>query len=75
MQVGKNGLTDTVFKQADAALEARELIKIRVLENAPVSIREAAEALAKASNAQVVQTIGTKAVLFRKKKKDSKFNI
>ena len=46
LHVGKDGLGDNLVKQADDALEARELIKGRVLENAMLTPREAAEALA-----------------------------
>lgn len=75
LQVGKSGIAETLVRQADTALEARELIKLRVLENAPVSAREAAEELAERTGADVVQVIGTRAVLFRQKKKDSKFEL
>lgn len=64
-QVGKAGLTATLEKQVDDALRARELIKLRVLETAPVSVREAADSLAQATQAQVIQVIGTKLVLYR----------
>ena len=74
LHVGKDGLGDNLIKQADDALEARELIKGRVLENSLLSSREAAEALAKATRSDVVQVIGTKFVLYRqshhKEKKD-----
>ena len=74
LHVGKGGLGDDLVKQADDALEARELIKGRVLENAMLTPREAAEALAEATRSQVVQVIGTKFVLYRpshqKDKKD-----
>ena len=72
--VGKNGIGDDLVKQADDALEARELIKGRVLENALLSAREAAQALAPLTRSEVVQVIGTKFVLYRpshnKEKKD-----
>ena len=45
VHIGKEGITEAVVKQTDEALEARELIKCRVLENAFLSSREAAEAL------------------------------
>ena len=74
LHVGKDGLGDNLIKQADDALEARELIKGKVLENSLLSSREAAEALAKATRSDVVQVIGTKFVLYRqshhKEKKD-----
>lgn len=65
LHVGKDGLGDALVKQAEDALEARELIKGKVLENAPLTPREAAEALAKATRSEVVQVIGTKFVLYR----------
>ena len=50
LQVGKDGIGDNLIKQADDALEARELIKGRVLENnIEYDARTAAEALAKAT--------------------------
>ena len=63
--VGKEGIGDNLVKQANDALEARELIKGRVLENSPLSPREGAEELARATRSQVVQVIGTKFVLYR----------
>jgi len=72
--VGKDGIGDNLVKQADDALEARELIKGRVLENSMLSPREAAEQLAPLTRSEVVQVIGTKFVLYRqshnKDKKD-----
>ena len=59
-----------------ATLEARELIKGRVLENALMSAREAAEALAPLTRSEVVQVIGTKFVLYRQShRKDKKDKI
>lgn len=63
--VGKDGIGDNLVRQANDALEARELIKGKVLENSPLSPREGAEELARATRSQVVQVIGTKFVLYR----------
>ena len=72
--IGKDGIGDNLIKQADDALEARELIRGKVLENSLLSAREAAEALAPVTRSEVVQVIGTKFVLYRpshrKDKKD-----
>ena len=62
LQVGKDGIGANLIKQADDALEARELIKGRVLDN---NIDYDAEELAKATRSEVVQVIGTKFVLYR----------
>ncbi len=67
-QVGKGGLSEQLFKQADDALEARELIKLRVLETAPISSREAADTIAEKTNSDVVQVIGTRFILYRESK-------
>jgi RNA-binding protein len=67
LQIGKDGLTGNLIQQADDALEARELIKGRVLDNNPeYDARSAAGALAKATRSEVVQVIGTRFVLYRK---------
>lgn len=65
-QIGKGGITQNVVEQLDLAIEARELIKITVLETAPLSAREAADELSKALRAEPVQTIGRKVVLYRR---------
>ena len=65
VHIGKDGIGPNLTKQADDALEARELIKGKVLENSPLSPREGAEELARATRSQVVQVIGTKFVLYR----------
>ena len=73
LMVGKSGMSPEVIKQADDALEKRELIKGLVLvETSPLSPREAAEDIARQTGSDVVQVIGSKFVLYRKKKKDPK---
>jgi RNA-binding protein len=66
LQVGKDGISRNVIRQADDALTARELIKLRVLDGAPLSARQAADSLAGEVGADVVQVIGTRFVLFRR---------
>lgn len=65
-QIGKGGLSDATVALCDDALTARELVKMRVLETAPQSAREAASELAERLNADVVQVIGSRFVLFRR---------
>ena len=61
LHVGKDGIGENLIKQADDALEARELIKGRVLDNnLEYDARRAAEELAAATRSEVVQVIGTK---------------
>ena len=72
IQVGKGGVTDNLIASVDSALQARELIKGRVLENSMLSAREACDALAAACGAEAVQVIGTKFVLYRRNEKEPK---
>ncbi|MDR0862899.1 MAG: ribosome assembly RNA-binding protein YhbY [Oscillospiraceae bacterium] len=65
LQVGKDGITENTAKSVSDALTARELIKCRVLDNSGLAAREAAEALATSCDADVVQTIGSRFVLYR----------
>ena len=66
VHIGKDGITDNLVKQANDALEAREIIKGKVLDNnIEYDARLAAEELAKATRSEVVQVIGTKFVLYR----------
>ncbi|MFR5134967.1 MAG: YhbY family RNA-binding protein [Acutalibacter sp.] len=73
LMMGKSGMSPELVKQADDALEKRELIKGRVLpESSPMTSREAAESIAQETGSDVVQVIGSRFVLYRKKKKDPK---
>ena len=68
IQIGKDGLGDALIKTVSDALEARELIKLTVLENSEFTPREAADELAAATGADVVTVIGRKIVLYRESK-------
>lgn len=67
LHVGHDGVTDAVVRQADAQLEAHELIKVRVSENAPDSRHDAAEALAQRTHAQLAQVLGRTVLLYRRR--------
>jgi RNA-binding protein len=73
--VGKDGVTENLIQEADNALEARELIKGRVLENSLLTAREAAEVIAPATRSEVVQVIGSKFVLYRQQPRKDKRKI
>lgn len=65
-QIGKGGLSDALIKQTDDALRARELIKLKVLlESSPITTRQAADEIAVAVGAEVIQVIGGVIVLYR----------
>ncbi|HCH28465.1 MAG TPA: ribosome assembly RNA-binding protein YhbY [Ruminococcaceae bacterium] len=68
LQVGKSGISEQTVKQVDDALEARELVKLRRLETAPDTARETADLIAAKVNADVVQVIGSKFILYRPSK-------
>lgn len=64
-QIGKSGVSENLINQVSDALFARELIKLKVLETAPASVREIAEEVAAGCGADVVQVIGSKFVLYK----------
>lgn len=69
MQIGKGGLNENMLKTFSDALEARELIKLHVLENSGESPRDVLDALAEALGAESVAVIGRKIVLYRASEK------
>ncbi|MDR3585488.1 MAG: ribosome assembly RNA-binding protein YhbY [Desulfosporosinus sp.] len=68
LQVGKGGITETVVTQTDETLEARELIKCRVLQNSSEEPKIVATELAEQVKADLVQVIGRNFLLFRPSK-------
>ncbi|MEH7109557.1 ribosome assembly RNA-binding protein YhbY [Bacillus sp. JJ1764] len=64
-QVGKGGVNENMVKQITDALEARELLKVSVLQNCDEDKTVVAEQLADGSNAELVQIIGNTIVLYR----------
>lgn len=72
LQVGKNGIVDTLVIQVSDALKAREIIKMKVLEGAMLSPAEAAAELAEKTKSEVVQVIGNKIVLFKRNPQNPK---
>ena len=73
--IGKDGVTENLVKQANDALEAREIIKCRVLENSLLTAREACEQLSRLTRGEQVQVIGSKFVLYRQHYDKSKRKI
>ena len=72
MQIGKANVTPEITAAVSEALEARELIKVNVLQNATENIKEMAEVVAERTRSQVVQVIGRKIVLYKEGKDDKK---
>ena len=75
VHIGKDGINDNLIKQSNDALEAREIIKCKVLENSMLTAREACSQLAKLTRSKEVQVIGTKFVLYRQHYDKSKRKI
>ena len=75
LMVGKGGMNEQIIKQASDAIKKRELIKGKVLESAGITPREAAEEIADKINADVVQVIGTKFVLYKRNEKEPKIEL
>lgn len=69
LMVGKGGVTEAVVEQANTVLDARELVKGRVLETAMMSAREVCDALCAATGADGIHVVGSKFVIYRKSQK------
>ena len=74
-QVGKGGIIENMLEQIGNALEARELIKLRVLDNSGYSARTAAEEIAAAVQAEVVCVTGSRFVLYRPSRNHKKIDL
>ena len=72
-QIGKGEIDETLTQGIADCIAARELIKVKVLENSEYSAREAADILCEAIGCECVQVIGRKFVLFKQKKKESAY--
>lgn len=66
VMIGKEGVTPTVVASAREAIKKRELIKVRVLQNAPDEPEDAITMLAERADANLVQVIGRNGLLFRR---------
>lgn len=68
-QIGKSGVTEELINQLSNALEAREMVKIHVLENSMLEIKSTCNKVAEALGAEPIQAIGSKFVIYRQAKK------
>ncbi|MBM7870190.1 RNA-binding protein [Clostridium pascui] len=74
-QIGKGGIEESMLRQIDEALEARELIKIKVLNNSGLEAREASDIICEELNCEGIQAIGSKMVLYRRSVKKPKIEL
>ena len=75
VMVGKEGVTPTVVQAAREVSKKRELIKVRVLQNAEQEPQEAIEMLADRTDSELVQVIGRNGLLYRKNEEKSKIEL
>lgn len=69
LMVGKNGVSETLIAEAEKLLDARELVKGRVLETAFLTAREASDEICAQTGAEGIQAVGSKFVIYRKSEK------
>lgn len=69
-QIGKGGITDELVNQLRNAIEARELIKVHILETAMLDTKAALGDIAVRLSAEPVQAIGSKIVLYKRAEKE-----
>ncbi|KAB3533120.1 YhbY family RNA-binding protein [Alkaliphilus serpentinus] len=74
-QIGKAGITDSFIEQLDLALEAREIVKVNILETSLLDTKETANKVADILEAEFVQSIGNKFVIYRKSKNNPKIQL
>jgi len=72
VMIGKDDVTDNIIKELDVNLEKRELIKVKIQDGSVLKPKEIANELALELNAEFVQAIGRKFVLYRKSKEEPK---
>lgn len=73
--IGKSGVSETIINELSDVLEARELIKVKVLNNSMTDAKEASQYIANMLEAEVVQVIGGKFVLYRQSKENPTIQI
>ena len=64
--IGKGGITDNVIKQTEETLLCKELVKFTVMKSVDQPVREICDIIAQKTNADPVQVIGRKFILYRK---------
>lgn len=74
-QVGKNGVNDNQVQQLIDALEAREIIKINLLNTLPDDKHSIADEIASKTGADIVQLIGKKLTIYKKSTKNPKIEL
>lgn len=74
-KIGKNGIDEAFLKGLDEALTKRELVKVTLLPNSDLNLKEASEVLYEKLQCEGVQRIGSKIVIYRKSEEDPKIQL
>lgn len=74
-QIGKNGVSENFIKQVEEALEAREIIKINVLNNSLLDPTEVAREISEKTDAEFVQSIGNKFVIYKESEENKNIEL
>ena len=75
IQLGKDGINEGFLNQIDKLLEDHELVKIKVLQNAPVEVDEIVDEILEKTGAEFVQNIGKKLTIYRESKENKKIEL
>ncbi len=75
VHIGKDGMSDNIVIQVKDALKARELIKGKIQQNSLEDVREVSEYLAEKTDSQVVITMGSTFVLYKRNPDKNKYNV
>lgn len=74
-QVGKGGVNENMIKQINDALEARELLKVNVLQNCEDDRNDVADSLVKGTKAELVQVIGNIIILYKESRENKQIEL
>lgn len=75
VHIGKGGISQNILNQIDDALEAREIIKVKLLDTSLLDPKETANEMCKTLHAEYVQSIGSRFVLYRKSEKNQQIKL
>ena len=75
IQLGKDGINQGFLNQIDKLLEDHEIVKINVLQNAPVEVDEIVDDILDATGAEFVQKIGKKLTIYRESKENKQIEL
>jgi len=75
IHIGKDGNSTAVLEQVEELLDIHELIKGRVLDNAPQNVKDTAYELAEKTDSEVVQVIGNVFIIYKQDPEDSNYNL